>query len=141
MFPVTLPLDLLFAFIIALIFAWILASSYRGRGVTRAGAWPIFFVFFLLILFATWAGGVWLVPFGPVLWGGYWLPFVAVGIIVWLLIAAFAWESPPRRLDKSQPVAPEQAGDEGVAIVLTVFFWIVIIVLLVSLFTHYWWWR
>lgn len=140
MFPVMLPIDFLFAFVLALIFAWILAGSYRGRGITRVGAWPIFVVFFFLLLFVIWAGGVWLVPFGPVLWGGYWLPFVAVGIIVWLLIAAFAWES-PRRLDKAQTVAPDKPGDESVAVVLTVFFWIVIVVLVAGLFTHYWWWR
>lgn len=134
-------IDLLFAFLIALIFAAILSTSYRGRGVQRAGAWPIFLVFFILLLLATWAGGVWIVPFGPPLWGAYWLPFVVTGIIVWLIIAAFAWE-PPRRSPRTDRVAADQAAeDEGVAVALTVFFWIVIIVLLVSVFSHYGWWR
>jgi hypothetical protein len=132
-------IDLLVAIVIALIFASILSSSSRKRGVHRAGAWPIFVFFFLLMLFATWAGGVWLVPFGPFIWGAYWSPFVVVGIIVWLLIAAIAWE-PPRRLQKMESIAQDQQ-DEGVGIALTVFFWIVIIALIIGVFSHYWWVR
>jgi hypothetical protein len=132
-------IDLLVAIVIALIFASILSSSSRKRGVHRAGAWPIFVFFFLLMLFATWAGGVWLVPFGPLIWGAYWSPFVVVGIIVWLLIAAIAWE-PPRRLQKVESIAQDQQ-DEVVGIALPVFFWIVIIALIIGVFSHYWWVR
>lgn len=119
-------LDLLFALIIALILATVLSAGYRRRRATAAGAWPLFLIFFLLLLFATWAGGIWLVPFGPLFMGAYWMPFIVAGIIVWLLIAVLAWEPTPPRLNKQEGIAEERAAESGIAVVLTIFFSIVL---------------
>lgn len=46
------------------------------------------FVTLLILFLATWAGGVWLVPVGPRLWGVAWGSFVVVGLVVALVIVA-----------------------------------------------------
>jgi hypothetical protein len=54
----------------------------------RSGPWASIPVFFALIFLAAWAGGVWIAPMGPVLFGVYWVPFVVFGLIFALLLAA-----------------------------------------------------
>ncbi|MBX7138920.1 MAG: hypothetical protein K1X83_13170 [Oligoflexia bacterium] len=74
-------LHLLFSFSIAALLVLIFASiSPQNRG------WQQITPAFLLILFATWAGGIWITPVGPLLLGVPWLPFAAVGLIVALLL-------------------------------------------------------
>lgn len=46
------------------------------------------FVILLILFLATWAGGIWLVPVGPRLWGVAWGSFVVVGLVIALVIAA-----------------------------------------------------
>ena len=94
-------IDFLFAFFIALALAGILAAFTGDRRTRRTGALPLFLFLFFLLLMTTWAGGVWMTPFGPVLWGAYWLPFLAVAVIVALLLAALM---PPAR----PPARPER---------------------------------
>lgn len=45
-------------------------------------------LFFLIIFFAAWAGGVWVTPVGPVFLGVYWLTFFIVGLVFALLLEA-----------------------------------------------------
>lgn len=73
-------IDFLFAFFIALALAGILAAFTGDRRTRRTGAWPLFLFLFFLLLMTTWAGGVWLTPFGPILWGACWPPFLAVAV-------------------------------------------------------------
>lgn len=84
-------LDLLFVFIVALLLS-LLFVPFTGVARPRDGGSAVgAILFFVLILFfATWAGGVWITPFGPPIWGVYWLPFVIVGLFVALLLAAVA---------------------------------------------------
>lgn len=55
------------------------------------------FVTLLILFLATWAGGVWLVPIGPRIWGVAWGSFVVVGLIIALVIVAVSTvdERPP----------------------------------------------
>ena len=50
----------------------------------------------VLLLLAVWAGGVWLMPLGPMLWGGHWLSFLLVGFFVVLVLAALMPSRPVR---------------------------------------------
>ncbi|HEX3593695.1 MAG TPA: hypothetical protein VHU80_01300 [Polyangiaceae bacterium] len=83
--------EFVFAFVISILCAAMLLPV-AGRTDWRArhpGIEPLGVFALLLILFlATWAGGIWLAPVGPRLWGVAWGSFVVVGIFVALLIGA-----------------------------------------------------
>ena len=74
-------LELFVALVVALLFSSLLVSMARPRAdreveAVSAGA---LFLFFVLILFlGTWAGGVWVAPFGPAI-GGVTRPRTAEG--------------------------------------------------------------
>ncbi len=78
--------------------------------------------FFLLIFLAAWAGGVWVTPVGPPVWGVYWLPFVIVALLFTFLLAAVTLpESPPQ----SSVEAWDQARNvAATALVIETFFWL-----------------
>jgi hypothetical protein len=126
-------IDFLFALVFALIIAGIFAAAFGSRG-----PWESFLLFFIVLLLFTWAGGVWVTPFGPVLFGGYWLPFLIVAIVVALLLAAAV---PPedrredRLIETAEPVRPP----EETATLATVgfFFWLFIFVLIVAIVIAY----
>lgn len=75
--------EVLFALGIGLVFTAIFAGL-----LGRSGPWASIPVFFAIIFLAAWAGGVWIAPIGPALFGVYWLPFVVFGLIFALLLAA-----------------------------------------------------
>lgn len=124
--------DLLFAFLVALVASIILALLYNGRGVKRAAGWSGFIFLFLLMLLATWAGGVWILPIGPVLWDGYWLTFAVTGTMIALLFAA---------LLLSRPSPPTRNGgvreEELVGLTIGAFFWIAIAAMAGAIIAYY----
>ena len=83
-----------FAFALAaslLCAALLLPVAVRVRGVHHSEVSPSRIFFLLLILFfATWAGGIWLAPVGPRVWGESWLGFLVIALLVGLLMAALA---------------------------------------------------
>ena len=122
--------------IYALFFATLLTAVFFGLFRTR-GPWSSLVLFFLVIFLATWAGGAWLSPFGPVLWGASLLPFLFVGLIIALMLAASA---PSKREESTiELVDPKQRRRErATAIaVLGIFFWILIGALVVVIITRY----
>ena len=129
--------DVLFALLVAVLLSMLflpLAAPYRERAGGSSGA---LLFFFLVLFFATWAGGVWLTPVGPALWGGYWLPFVLIGLFVALLLAAAA--EPTRRDYLRRKTAPVQEAEaETVAVTFFgVLFWILMIGLAVAVIARY----
>lgn len=118
-------IDLLFAFVVALLFFLIFSVLIRGH---RTGSTLL--VFFLVLLFATWAGGVWLSPIGPPLWGVSWLSFILVGLFVALILAALI---PPERSAKKMGV--EEAAVRVVSFDYLVS--ILIIALVISVIIYY----
>lgn len=131
--------ELLFALAIALIFTVILVPLMGWRRPGYEATWPtVFFVFLLLFLFA-WAGGVWLVPFGPTLYSVYWVPFVIVAALYVLLLLAAA----PPRLPGSRPRGDVQnttvtaEREEVAAEAFGLFFWLLAVLLVVALVVHY----
>lgn len=80
---------LLVSLVIALAVAAVFVLVFRQKGPWGKG------LFFLLLIFLfTWAGGIWVLPFGPSVYNVYWMPFVLSGLIVALIGASVA---PPRR--------------------------------------------
>ncbi len=94
-----------FDFLVALVIALLLASLVFV-GFRRAGPWASFLFLFLALFLATWAGGVWIMPFGRPLGGVYWLPFLMAGVVFALLLAAVV---PP---DKSEETTVELVTEE-----------------------------
>ena len=96
---------MLFDFFFALAIAGIVTALFALL-LGRRGPWASSPLFFLLIFLAAWAGGVWITPVGPSVWGLYWLPFLVVAVLFALLLAAV---TPPERTPQSRIEAWEQA--------------------------------
>jgi hypothetical protein len=128
--------DLLFAVVVALVISALLTGvmGWRLPGKRVSAAWLGSLIFLFLILFlASWAGGVWLRPFGPVLFGGYWLPFTIVGLVTALVLLT-ATVPPPRR----RPSTPREVEvDEAVATMFNFFFWVLSLALVAVIVTAY----
>ena len=125
-----------FSFIIALVFSVIFAWIIRRQG-PRGG----FFWFFLIILLATWAGGIWIGPIGPVLWGVYWLPFLFIGFIFSLILSLSTKDRKPRTREETlkeiEDVRKEEALQELTYVTLNLFFWFLLASLVVAIVARY----
>lgn len=123
--------DLLFAFVFAALATGLMALLLGWRHPIREDSFAAFFFLFLLLWLGIWAGGAWITPVGPVIWGVSWLPFLFIALIILLLVAAIA---PPRR-KQVETRAPETsaraAGVFGLA------FWILVILLMAVIIARY----
>lgn len=133
--------ELLIALVIALFLTFLLIGIFGWERPGTTGLWSsAIFVFFLIFL-VSWAGGVWLQPFGWSIWGVYWLPFVAVGLIVALIIAAVSFPGRTRRSLKEVDPTEREVEDEefrkSTAYAVGAFFWVVVILLGVAIATRY----
>jgi len=130
---------LLIAILVALLGPIVLLPIISGRPKRNGDSVATSVLFFFLILFfATWAGGVWIRPFGPSMWGAYWLPFVLVGVFVAMLLAAAT--EPARRDRARQHIEAPTETPVGTAVAMTafgMFFWSLIIGLLVAVIARY----
>lgn len=125
--------EILAAFVIALLLSFLLAVVFGWEYPGRPGVWPsLLFVFFIIFL-ATWAFGAWIPPAGPAVWGVYWLPFIGIGLIFMLLIAALI---PPLRGRRRRTAREEEAAEEA-GTALGVFFWVFMLFLIISIIGHY----
>ncbi len=120
-----LLLHVVLAFVLAGGAVAILTIALRFR-VTHRPVWALFAVLFL----ATWAGGIWMAPFGPSIGRVYWLPFTLIAILVAILIAAVL---PPRVKTHAEAVAREAEIEAG----LGVFFWVLVIALAIGITLKY----
>jgi hypothetical protein len=120
----------------ALFFAVLLTALFFALFRTK-GPWSSIVLFFLVIFLASWAGGAWLAPFGPLLWGIPFLPFLFVGLIFALLLAAAA----PSEKEEStvELLDPKEIKEERAtaARALSLFFWVLVGALLVIIVARY----
>ena len=122
-----------FAVVVAIIFTAMLLAIGRGGAYERANASTALLLFLVLLLVA-WAGGIWLNPIGPQLFGAAWLPFLFMGFVAALLIAAMS----PGRRPRSRLEAEEAAeAHEVVDTAFTAFFWIFAVCLIAAITLHY----
>lgn len=141
-------IDLIFAVIVALLISLLLAGVMGWRHPRTAGAGPAMLFLFLLLLVVVWAGGAWSRPYGPPMWGGYWLPYLVIGLFVALVLlaigAAGATETKsrplPRTAAQAEPTATdaeEEAVAVGLAGIFTVFFWVLLILGVLAIILRY----
>lgn len=121
---------------IALLICVVYALITR-RGVRRTG----FGWFLLFMLLATWAGGVWLRPFGPI-WGHIrWLQFLIAGLAVLLILALFAPHKAPRgrqeTIDQLQEIAREKEVQKVTYVTLGIVFWVILVMLIAVIAIRY----
>jgi branched-subunit amino acid transport protein len=122
--------DFLFVLPIALLLTIIFSSVFgHRRGFSGLG------LFFILLMLATWAGGLWVEPFGPEFWGVKWLSFLVIGTFFALFLLAIL---PPTRKPETKEEAREQVeAEKETIIVLNVFFWIIVIGFLAAIIIAY----
>ncbi|GMU21732.1 MAG: hypothetical protein AMXMBFR13_18220 [Phycisphaerae bacterium] len=139
--------DFLFAFLVALILSSLIMglTGWGGLGRTEAAglSWVAALFIFFILLAASWAGGIWLTPFGPILWGVYWLPFLLVGLIVALLIGSMA--APARRPRFAggavvpEAVDVEHREENRTERVISGVFWVLLVILAAAILARYLW--
>jgi hypothetical protein len=117
-------LYLVYLLVIALIIG---ALFYYVIGVK--GPWDRFWPFMVIILLSVLAAGLWVQPVGPNLKGIYWLPPLATGLLMALLLASANQTPPPNKgFEEHLNHLPEQ---KVVNAALHSFFWIVIALFLI----------
>lgn len=150
-------LDILFAFIIAMLFAMLLIPLLGPRrvGIER------FLLFFGLLFLVVWAAAVWFRRLGPNLYGEPWLVMLGLGAIFALFLAVLVepWPTGPRhvshpetlhhrppheRVEDLPPEAtalradsPEAAVAEAANITFGLAFWLLILLLVGLIFGNY----
>jgi hypothetical protein len=120
---------LLLALVIGLLFAAIFPMGMRGY---RGGY--AFLIFFLLLFFATWAGGVWLTPIG---YAYPWFVFLLIGLFLALFIAALLPPAPPPRKKQKEPGTEPTASEAATIVTVNAFFWILLIGLMIAIILGY----
>jgi hypothetical protein len=100
------------------------------------GPWNNLVLFFIVIFLSTWAGGIWLYPFGPYLWGITWLPFMLVALFITVLLISV---TPPKEgttvelVDQNKKEAEKKMIKKSVSAFLV----IIIIALVVAIIGRY----
>ncbi|MGD2151155.1 MAG: hypothetical protein PVJ06_04455 [Desulfobacterales bacterium] len=128
--------ELLVALTVTVLLSALLMSTFlKGEQRTRL-IW-----IFLIIFLTTWAGGIWVRPFGPSFRGIYWLPFLWIGIITVLILVVFY----PRRIPKSrwetlemlQQIEKQKKLNQLTYITLTLLFWLLLLLLSLAIIVRY----
>jgi len=123
-------LDVLFAFVIALLLTGLFARLFRR---TPAGIGVL--IFFVILFLATWAGGIWVAPLGPTLFDVPWLTFLLVGLFIAFILTAIV--PPPRRPRTAREAAAYAEAEAEAAIAIDIFFWVLIAGLIAAILVAY----
>ena len=124
------------AFRIAATLSYLFAGNLRRRGKRKG-----FFWFFLIIFMMTWAGGVWLMPFGLMVMGIHWLPFVLVGLVGAMVISLVAQRRYPRNrhetIDLLERIEESRELEKMTFLSLNILFWVVLFMLVAAIVLRY----
>jgi hypothetical protein len=121
--------------LLAFTVAVLLTAVFAGL-VGRSGPWASAWLFFLVLFFASWAGGLWITPIGPSVWGIYWFPFLFVGVVVALLLASAA-DRPDRAAPAPRPEEADPAAPVITAAIATMLVWVLLVVLVLPIVIAY----
>jgi hypothetical protein len=128
--------EFLTSLVVALIVCVIFTLFTRSRTRRTGYIW-----FFLFVLMATWAGGVWIRPFGPLLADIRWLQSLVVGLLAVLLAALFAPLKTPRgrhnTLNQLEDVAQQKQLEKMTYISLGAVFWVLLCILTWAVIVNY----
>jgi hypothetical protein len=116
--------ELIFAIAVSLFLTVVFAAVGR-----QAKSRKRVLIFFLIVFFGAWAGGIWLTPIGPVFLGVYWLSFFVVGLVFALILESVIVFSAPSA--QAEPAAKKRDAKEEQEIesILGIFIWILLAVL------------
>ena len=126
--------ELITALIIAVLLSLLLAAAFGWERPGRPGILPSLIFLFFIIFITTWAIGGWLEPFGPTVLEVYWLPFLFIGLVVALILAAAI---PPRRPRSAREAVRQAETASEAQAALGAFFWILFVGLIVLLAVRY----
>jgi hypothetical protein len=112
--------DLLFALIVALVLSAIFTL------ILHRGPWTGFYPFFAIVFVAAWAGGLWLRPVGPPLWGVSLLTTILAGLLAALMLGAAAMPRPPRTRREAVRLTERQRATSRA---LGLIFWLILLIL------------
>ena len=128
--------EFLFSLVIALILGTIFIFIIHKKA-TCSGVFCVFFFLFLV----TWAGGIWLKPFGPTWKEIYWLPYLLVGLFFVLLLMVFTPKRPPRNrretLEMLDQIEQEKSMEKITYISVGLFFWVLLAILAAAILVYY----
>ena len=131
--------DSMIAILIAFVFSVFLVSVVRWRKPGTGGIWSTLLFLFTFLFLVIWAGGIWLVPFGPRIFNIYWLPFIVSAItfslIIITLIPPKAGRRPAIKLVKTDEKHKIESSNSE--LVLGIFFWFLIFALLAVIILRY----
>jgi hypothetical protein len=114
------------AFILSLLFVPLLGWG-RHEEAAGSGLGGALLFFFFVVFLAAWAGGSYIRPIGPPVFGVYWLGFLLVGIVIALVLSAAV---PPH-------VRWTGGGERSRAVRFGVFFWALTVALLLTIALAY----
>jgi uncharacterized membrane protein len=121
--------DFLIALVIALFFTIVLVVSGQ-----KHRSWKRIITIFLIMLFASWAGGVWITPVGPAFLGIYWVSFLIVALILALIMETIsALHAVPEDIDKRET----RKKEESLEILISASFLILLIVFMIVIIIGY----
>ena len=130
--------QLIFSLVVALVLSYILSLLLRRRG-PRGG----FFFFFLMLFLITFAGALWIRPFGPSLYGVFWLPTILVCLVAGLFLYQAAPRHPPHNREETLQMLEEKQTqhqlEEVTYVTLNVLFWLIISLLILSILYRIFW--
>jgi amino acid transporter len=119
--------EIVASFLVALVITVLFSQVLKNKG-----PWGAVWLVFLTIFLASWAGYLWINPFGPLVLGVSVAPIFVVGLIIAFILAAVTMPAPRRN-----STANETAVNDETKIALGVFFWIVMALLLVAIAAGY----
>lgn len=111
------------SFLITLFFRFLLRIS---------GPWGSFWAFFIIVLLGILAADIWISPIGPYFGDIYWVPPIAAGLIIALLLAA---TTPSPQIRSEKEVRKKSSKEEAAAVALGTFFWFLILFLVILVVT------
>jgi hypothetical protein len=121
--------EFLIALIIALFFTTVLAVSGK-----KHRSWRKIVSIFLIMLFASWAGGIWITPVGPAFLGIYWLSYFMVALILVLIMETIsALHAIPSDIDTKET----RKKEEALEVLISTSFLILIVVFIVVIVLGY----
>ena len=135
--------DIIFSFLVALLISVLLEMLVIKKKLRKE-----FFWIFIVIFFASWAGGIWGKPFGPKIWGIPWLPYIMAGLVAGYIII-LAIPKPPVRINRDCQLNRKQTREmldqlhqaknieKMTFFSLNIFMGIINVLLIVGIVVHY----
>lgn len=131
--------DLAIAILVAFAFTLILIPLLGWRRPAREGTWAGPALAFVLLFLFAWLGGLWIPPFGPVIYEISLLPFILTGLFVALIMLALI--PPERPLPEGTPPEGQVEAaktDRVVSGAFGAFFWLLMLLLVIAILAAYW---